>query len=152
MSDTCSRELKVARRLLLLVGVLTILFNAILLFRARDSIRQVMEDSNLTFDEEKLQQIEEDAMSRVVLIHGGQIGLGALFMVFSLLVKQFPAEVTVLSLVLYIGATFALVMFDPMTLQNEAPIRIAFVVALVWAMMAAITYARDGMDTPPSPA
>src|SRR5262249_52734377 len=142
---------KVARRILLIVGVLTILFNAVFLFRARDSIRQVMEDSNLTFDEAELQQIEEDAMSSVALIHGAQIGLGVLFMIFSLFVKQFPVEVTVLSLVVYIGATFTLVLFDPTTLQTEAMLRIAFIVALVWAMMAAITYARQRGGTTQSP-
>jgi hypothetical protein len=152
-----SKELKQARGILIVVGVLTVLFNAIDFAMVRSAFQDaVQKEINkrggpgmVVIDRAQLQR-EED---RVVLlgraIDGGFIALGVVFIVLGVVVYRFPVPATVAGLVLYLAGTLItvalLLALNPGALAAMSIgflIRIVFIVAFIKAVQAAIAYEK----------
>ena len=76
------------------------------------------------------------------MIYGLPVVLGLLFVIFGLIVKQFPVPITITSLVLYILATAAFGLLEPATLLQGFIIKIIIIFALIRSIKAARAY-RD---------
>jgi hypothetical protein len=145
------KKLNEARNILLFVGLLTIAFNAVFLALARDNVKKELENEiakaggrgNVQIDPVKLQEAEDHAVLIVTLVNGAAIVLGVLFVVFGLIVKRFPAPVTILSLVLYVGAILGFAMIEPSTLAGGLLIKIIVIVCLAKAIQAALAYEKE---------
>jgi hypothetical protein len=133
------KQLGQARAILIVIGILTVIFNLIDLVALHSQVSQLPAQAlNTGF---------------VVFAYGldlSLIALGILFVVFGVIIYRFPVPVTVLSLVLYILGT--LVTFGLIAAVNPAGlgamgfgiiIRIAIIVGLVKAVQSALAYERE---------
>jgi hypothetical protein len=145
------KKLNEARNILLFIGILTVLANGVLLALARDRIKNEIETEitkaggrgNVQIDPVRVQQVEDQAFRVAAAICGVGIALGVLFVVFGLIVKKYPVPVTILSLVLYIGAALGFAMLDPTTLAAGLIIKIIVIVFLAKAIQAALAYEKE---------
>jgi hypothetical protein len=126
-----SKKLKEVRGILLVVGILTVIVNLIDLFSAQSLLAKVG---------------RQDLLRLVYIIDGSFITAGALFIVFGLIIHQFPVPVTVLSLVLYVGANAVSLIIFPDQLKTVGAgffIRIVIIVALIKAIGTAVAYQKE---------
>jgi hypothetical protein len=145
-----TKHLKQARGILLTIGVLTLLFNVILFFAAESIVRgQIQAEVRKAgpgkqFDQARLREFEETVIRENKVVAALTSVLGVVFIVLGLTVKQFPVPATAIGLVLYIGASVAFAVYDPESLGGLAiVIKIAFIVALVKSLQAAIAYQKE---------
>jgi hypothetical protein len=81
------------------------------------------------------------------LFYGLPALLGLLFVVFGLIVKQFPVPITVTSLVLYVLATVAFGLLSPATLLQGIVVKVIFIIGLFRAIKAARAYQDHARQT-----
>jgi len=144
------KSLNSAKGILIVIGVLTVIFNGIQIPLARDQIHeainrevQKLQGQGMIVDQSKVKEAEDTAMRIALLILGGFIALGVLFIVLGLAIKSYPVPITVTSLVLYLaGAAFSFYL-DPEFVGFAAIIKIFIVIALVKAIQSAIAYERE---------
>jgi hypothetical protein len=144
-----SKQLNTARGLLIFIGVATILFNVIQLMIVKDQIKKGIDQEisarllpGQQVNEVERQKIENAAIVFAYILCGSLIFLGLLFVVFGLIVKLFPVPVTVISLVLYLGAIAVFAVLNPPSLGAGIIIKIFIVIALVKAIQSAIAYQK----------
>ena len=146
------KELKVARRILLIIGILTAGFNGLLLATVRDQAKQALDAEvrklppGQVADPVRLQQAEDRLVTYNSLFFGALTALGVLFVVFGIIIKMYPVQVTITSLVLYILVNVVVVILEPETLAPNmfaVFVKIAIVAALAKAVQAAIAYDRE---------
>jgi hypothetical protein len=143
------KKLGEARGILLFIGILTIIANGVLLALARDQIKKEIDKEVLkaggpaNVDPAQVKQAEDQAFALVALVNGVAIGLGVLFVVFGIIVKRFPVPITIISLVLYIGAGLGFAALNPASLAQGLIIKIIIVVALIRSIQAALAYERE---------
>jgi predicted RND superfamily exporter protein len=94
-------------------------------------------------DQAKRQELEDAAVRAGNLVAAGALALGVLFVVFGIIINHFPVPVTVLSLVLYIGAAAVFGILEPTTLAQGLVIKIIVIVALAKAIQSAIAYEKE---------
>jgi hypothetical protein len=123
--------------------------NAIFMGFARQQVRKELDaevakaGGPARVDAAKVKEIEENAVRFVYLVDGAAIALGIVFVIFAVVIRQYPVPVTVTSLVLYIGATVVFGLLDPHTLVQGIIIKIIMVVGLVKAIQAAVAYQKE---------
>lgn len=143
------KKLNSARTLLLVVGILTIVVNGVMLLimpqQVKDAINKEVAKAGpgMVVDQVKMREVEQTLLRLNYLISGGALALGVVFVIFGLIVKQYPVPVTILSLVLYIGAAAVFVLIDPETLLKGIIMKIIIVVLLVKSVQAAIAYENE---------
>jgi MFS family permease len=143
------KQLRRARNILIVVGVLQILVNGIMLALVPSQVKsQVNAELSKMRSQRVLSADEQRQLEQVVLrvafaVTGGLVFLGLVFVVFGFLVQRYPVPITVISLVLFIGVHVVLAVLDPSTLVMGWVIKIIFVVALVKALQAAVAYQRE---------
>jgi hypothetical protein len=150
------KQLNQARGILIAIGILTIVLNAIFLALARDQVEKEAEAEiakqggrgRVVINEAQFKQAKEEAVQFVIIANSVAIFLGVLFVIFGLIVKTFPVPVTVLSLVIYIGAVLVFGVLDPRTLGAGIIWKIIIVVALVKAIQTALAYEREKREQP----
>ena len=142
------KQLKVARNILIGVGILTILINA-----AQFAIIDKMVEEGLNkqvaklppgfvVDPVKFAQVKQSAVKIARMILGGIVGVGVLYVVFGLIIYKYPVPVTITGLTIYVGLTVILAIYGDYT-PVVLGIRIVVIVSLVKAVQAAIAYKRD---------
>ena len=94
-------------------------------------------------DQAKLDRARDSALRVGYLIGYTVIALGALFILFGLIVKRYPLPITIISLVLYLGATAVFAYLLPETLYAGFIIKIIVIVALAKAVQSAIAYESE---------
>lgn len=127
------KQLRLARGILLFVGVLTVAVNAYFVIKADDLVR------NLGIP----QQFHAEAVRTLQLYNGIALVLGIVFIILGIIVYQFPVPVTITGLVLYVGAAAVFGMIDPSTLKNGILVKILIVAGLASAIKAAIAYEKE---------
>lgn len=142
-------ELGKARRILLVVGVLTVLANI-----AGYLLAESLADTAIKVELAKQPGAMVDPAFREAVITATKVAsvlvglLGGLFVVFGLIVQKFPVPITVASLVLYIGQVAVLAVLAPASLLNAGIfVKVIIVVALVKAVQAAIAMQRDERES-----
>ena len=144
-----SKQLNTARGLLIFIGIATILFNIFQLLTVRNQVKKEMDEGGhaLVLPRQQIDAVErqniEDATIVVAYIFcGALIFLGLLFVIFGLIIKLFPVPVTVISLVLYLGAIAVFAVLNPASLGAGIIIKILIVIALVKAIQSAVAYQK----------
>jgi hypothetical protein len=140
-----AKQLNQARNILLAVGVLTILVNAFLLLNVRNEAKQAV--GFMRGDAAEIQRLEDHVVRMGAVIYGGVILLGILFVVFSLIIKLYPVQITITSLILYVGAAAIFAVLDPTTLMQGAIIKVIIIVGLAKAIQSAIAFERERRQT-----
>jgi hypothetical protein len=128
-------ELKQAQRILIVVGVLTMAVNSWGLFNLPNEIQQAIQQNQIAPAD--VEEFRQSVTISGYLIYGLPALLGLLFVVFGLIVKQFPVLITITSLVLYILATAAFGLLSPMTLAQGLIMKGIIIFGLFRAIKAA---------------
>ncbi|MEZ6123436.1 MAG: hypothetical protein R3C49_09710 [Planctomycetaceae bacterium] len=131
--STRSADLNSTRNVLFLIGGLTIALNAFMFANANDEVRNA-----------GVQAADHDRIVGIVrMIYGAAIALGTVFIISGALIKKYPVPLTILSLVLYVGATAGFAFLDPTTLVHGIIFKVIIVVALAKSVQTAMAYQRD---------
>ena len=144
-----AKQLKVARNIMLIVGVLTILFNVFMLANTKNEVEDAIKDQvkavrahGMQEDPASVQEFRVRATRICHLIYGALVVLGAVYVILGLLVHAYPVPATVLGLVLYIGSAAILGYLNPLSLAQGWLWKIIIVVALAKSIQAAVAYQR----------
>lgn len=128
-------ELKQAQRILIFIGVLTMAVNGFFLFSLPGMIEKEIQQNQIAPAD--VEEVRQAAMISGYLIYGSPALLGLLFVVFGLIIKQYPVPITITSLILYVLAVAAFGLLDPMTLVQGLIMKIVIIFGLVRAIKAA---------------
>ncbi len=128
--------------------MLTLAVNGFFLFNLPNEIQQAIQQNGIAPDE--VEQVRQDAMISGYLIYGLPALLGALFVVFGLIIKQYPVPITITSLVLYILAMAAFGLLEPASLATGIVIKIIVIFGLYRAIKAARAYQAHTQKPDPS--
>lgn len=152
-----TQELKKARGILWLVGILTIVMNGFMLFNAKSeletaanaelaksgtslaAIQSLPDAQRAEFD-----KVYASAFGKMQLIYGAGIALGIIFIICALLVEKKPVASTVTGLVLYLGHIAAVLAIDPTSLARGAIMKIFIVIGLVSSVKTALAIEKEG--------
>jgi hypothetical protein len=137
-------ELKQAQRILFVIGALTIAVNGFLLFNLPKEIQQAITQNQIAPSD--VEGFRQEATIMGYLFYGLPALLGVLFVIFGLIIKQFPVPITIASLVLYILATSAFGFLSPPTLLQGFLIKIIIIFGLFRAIKAARAYRAHTLD------
>jgi hypothetical protein len=154
------KNLNQARGTLIAIGILTIVVNGIQLFALRDMVKTEVnkmveterakaraQGMELMIDEAKLKEAVEAGTRVGYLIAYSVIALGVLFVIFGLIVKKFPVPITIISLVLYLGATAIFAFLSPETIAAGLIVKVIIIAGLAKAIQSAIAYESDRQVT-----
>jgi len=143
------KQLNVARGILFGVGILTIVVNLAQLAMVDNEIDKQLDQEaakivqqGRMIDQVKFAEIKQAAKRVGHLIMYGVIGLGALYIVFGLLIWKFPVPITIIALTIYVGSAVVFAILAPETLLAGIVVKVIIVVALVKAVQAAIAYQK----------
>jgi predicted RND superfamily exporter protein len=139
------KQLKQARNILLAIGVLTILVNAFLLANVRNEAKHVI--GGMPGGPAEIQRLEDHVVRVGAAIYGAVIFLGILFVVFGLIVRFYPVPITIISLILYVGAAAIFAVLDPTTLAQGAIFKVIIIVGLAKAIQSAVAFERERRQT-----
>lgn len=159
-----------ARDILLIVGVITIVTNAVhfvqlgpiageeiehsLLMRraSLSSSRDAEASANLDTAEARHRAVWEAVVQRARIGAPVAVGAGVLLVILGVLVQKLPVPITVAGLVLYLGSTAVQSRLDPQAPMQETKVIASIAVALGLAILAALGARRAASATPrPSP-
>lgn len=146
------KQLNVARNILIIVGILTLIGNGLCFANAKKETEQVVQKE---IRDVQARGQQPDPVSVVnerthilrfcKIIYGSAIGLGVVFVVLGFSVRSFPVPSTVLGLVLYISGVAIFGYLSSATLIQGIVFKVIIVVALIRSIQAAIAY-QKGMD------
>jgi hypothetical protein len=143
------KQLKQARTILFVVGVMQIIGSIIFISLAPGQIKQAL-DAEITkaggpgrVDPAAVQQVEANALRITQIVNGGFLLMGVLFIVFGFILPMYPVPVAVTSLVVFLGAQVIVALFNPASLAQGIIIKAIFVVALAKAVQAALADQRE---------
>src|SRR5262249_15763410 len=120
-----SKKLNQARWLLIIIGGITIVFNAILIATLRSQ----------GFDDQTVR------LNTIVGIF--TIVLGAVFVFLGIIVHAFPVAATVIALVLYVGATAIFGVLNPEFFVRGIIFKVIIIVGLSQGIVAAVAYQKE---------
>ena len=144
-----SKEIKGARTTLMVIGVLTLLVQAVLFAGSRKEVDQEIEKqirslpAGQVADPVMVEEFRSEILGAVRLIYGGGVVLGILFIVLGFLAPTYPVPATAGGLVLYIGSTAVFGYLDPSSLARGLIIKVIIVTGLFKAMQAAIAHQKE---------
>ncbi|MBI1914916.1 MAG: hypothetical protein HYS12_09300 [Planctomycetes bacterium] len=135
-----SKHLIQVRILLLAIGILTIVVNAVQFFMAEQLLDAELKKQGIAqVDPQK----KETAIRIIHLFAGGLMALGGLYIVFAMIVQEYPVAVTVSALVIYVGAAILFAVLNPASIIQGLVWKIVTVVALAKGIQAAIAYQKE---------
>jgi hypothetical protein len=145
-----AKQLKTARAIMIIVGVLTIAFNGFMFVNTHNEVDQVVQKQIQELHAKGMMEVQasvEEFRHRVTLfcqmIYGATVALGVIFVILGIMVYTYPVPATVLGLVLYIGAAAIFAFLNPASLVQGVILKIIVVVALVKSIQAAVAYQRS---------
>jgi hypothetical protein len=144
-----TKEIRNARSILLVIGVLTLLLNGFLFSQAPDEVqveidKQIKErPAGQVADPEKVAELKDEWVRATRAIYGGGAAFGLAFIVLGILAPKHPVPCTIGGLVLYIGGYAIFGYLDPSSLTQGILIKIIIVSALFKAMQAAIAHQKE---------
>lgn len=131
--STRDYDLGKTRNILFIIGGLTIALNGYMFMNAENEVRQL-----------GLAGAEYDrVLGFCRIVYGAAVLLGGVFVVSGALLKQFPVPLTILCLVLYVGATAGFAYLNPASLMSGIIFKVIIVVSLGKAVQTALAYQRD---------
>ncbi len=153
-----SKELKRARNILVIIGILTVVANGIYASKAKTDVDKVIDKQvaevrakGMVVDTEQVNRVRTSAVRITYLVHGGATLLGVAFIVLGFMVKSFPVPATILGLILYLAGAAIFAYIDPTTLAQGLFFKIIVIVSLFASVKAALGYQRS-LDANPAAA
>jgi hypothetical protein len=144
-----SKEIKNARGILLVIGVLTLLLNGFLFSQAGDEV-QVEIDKQIkalpagqVADPVKVAALKDEWVRATRAIYGGGLVVGIGFVILGIMVSTYPVPCTIGGLVLYIGGYAVFGYLNPASLTQGLIIKVIIVAGLYKAMQAAIAHQKE---------
>jgi hypothetical protein len=144
------KQLNTAKWIMIVVGVLTIGVYIFLYMNVEKMIDQELARelqkrgiARNQLDQAAFNEARASEINTNRLIYMISIGLGVVYLVLGLLVKQYPVPMTITGLALYVGTALVSVALDPMNLVRGIIVKVIIVVALVKAVQAALAYERE---------
>jgi hypothetical protein len=150
-----SKQLRQARGLLIGIGVLTIIVNAIAIGMVRDQAKKAIDAKiaeerknvpagmELQIDPVKVKELEDQVVRVSQLIGGALIALGVLYIIFGIVINRYPVPVTIISLVLFVGVNAVFAVIEPKVLVQGVIWKILIIVVLVKAIQSAVAYEKE---------
>lgn len=145
-----STQLKSAKTVLFVIGVLTIIANGFFAVLAESAVKNQFDKEiregqaqGLEFDQAKVQELQDAAVLTTRIFNGAFILLGVVFVVFGFIVEIYPVPVTILALILYGAGNAVTAIIDPTMIAKGLIIKIFIIVALVKALQAAIAFQKE---------
>lgn len=141
-----SKKLNQVRVLLIILGILMAVVHAIFLANARSRYE---DEAKKIFGpmapRAMVKAIVDDAVSKETPIRIGYIACGCLFIVFGIIVHKYPLPITILGLVMYIGAIFVGYMLsqDPKTLYQGAILKLLIIGGLISGIQTAVAIEKE---------
>src|SRR6187401_2511237 len=138
-----TKELKSARTVLIVVGVIQLLVGAFELSRARQEfdrgIEQAVKERGPEFvvDRAAADRLFDENKVLVYALVSIPVVLGVFFLVMAAIVFRFPVGVTLSSLIVYIVAHVATAVVDPTQIASGIILKVIFIVILVKAYKSA---------------
>ena len=133
------KQLNSARATLIVIGVLSLIVNAVLIAMIPGQLRNEFQQNGQQLDPQQMAIATSIAMA----VQGLFAFLGVVFIVCGVLVKRFPVACTVTALVLYVLSSLATAALDPSMLARGIIVKIVIVVALFKAVQAALAYQKE---------
>jgi hypothetical protein len=153
------KELKTARVIYIVIGLLTIGAN---IFTYSEMPAMVdaqitkelvpLQGQGMTIDPVAVAELRASAIRASQLAAIGFIAIGAIYLVFAAIVEKYPVPITISGLVIYIASTAIMAIFEPMSLVQGIIIKVLFVVGLLKAVQAALSYERSRKELETAPA
>jgi hypothetical protein len=143
-----NKHLTNAKRILITVGVLTVLVNVGMLVFARTLVREQLDkelkaEGIAGLDPAKMEELIDEALPGIYLVQGAFLGIGVVFVILGLFMHAHPVLMTVLGLGIYIGSMPVMAVVDPTTLTRGIILKIIIIVALAKALTAARAAQRE---------
>jgi hypothetical protein len=144
-----AKQLKSARVIMIIVGVLTIAVNTFMFLNTRNAVEQELQQElnemrakGMFLPQGALEELRHRAILSNQIMFGATAALGVVFVILGMMVYTYPVPVTILGLVLYIGAAAVFGFIEPMTLAQGWFFKIIVIVALVKSVQAAVAYQK----------
>jgi hypothetical protein len=144
------KKLRTARGLLLFIGILTVVVNAVMFGIIEKQIDEQIEkeiakvrQQGMIVDQAKVEEVRSTAIRVARVVQGAAIALGVVFVFLGIMVYRYPVPVTVTALILYIGATAVFGLLDPATLATGLIVKIIIVIALIHSLRTAVAYQQE---------
>ncbi len=144
------QSLRNARRILIFIGAMTVLFNVFMLAQSESEVREAISAelrsqgiSDAQVDHTKLEEARATALRLTRLIYAGTMGLGLVFIALGVMIYRAPVAITVTGIVLYVASNIVFALLDPTSLVRGAIIKIIIIVAMGKAISAAVAYQRS---------
>ena len=139
------KELKSARVIMFIVGVLTVAVNMFVFSSAEGAVQKEIDQPGPGFeiDPVEMAELKEQAVGATKLISGGGLLLGIIFVACGALVYRYPVPATITALALYLASLAIFGMMDPTQLAKGLIIKFFIVAGLFKAVQAAIAYQKE---------
>jgi hypothetical protein len=143
-------QLRQARTILIVIGVLTALVNGGMMAAAPRLVHEAVQKEveairarGEEVDMEGVAEAEKGLVRQNYLFMGAGVAIGILFIAFGLFVERAPVPITIASLVIYIGSMGVYGMLDPSTLARGLLIKLIVIGALFKSVQAALATERE---------
>ena len=155
-----SKQLRTARIILIIVGSLTLVINAVVFAMAPGMADDVIaaevtkaRSQGLQIDEAKVAEARSRLTAVLRVIDSAYAATGVLFILFGIAIYIKPVPITITSLVIYVGSHAVVGFFSPVALLNGLLVKILIIVSLFKAIQSAIAYERErsASSTAPPP-
>lgn len=144
------KQLKTARTIMIVVGVLTIVISGIVLAIIPSQVKKEIDAEvskikaqGMVIDQAEVKAAEQQEVRARYLVTGVGLALGVVFVILGLLVYQYPVPATLLGLVLYVADYVIFGLMNPQMLYQGIIVKIIIVACLVKALQAAIAYEKQ---------
>ncbi len=135
-------QLKSARIIMIIVGVLSVAVNAGMFYLADQQIDKEIQD--LAAQGMAVEQSAVDAvrMQNTIIIGSGAL-LGIVFIVLGIMVYTFPVPCTIAGLVLYVGSAVVFGLLDPTTIARGIILKVFITLGLFKSVQSAFAYEAE---------
>jgi hypothetical protein len=143
------KELKSARVIMFVIGVLSVAVNMFVFSSAEGEVQKEIDKEvaklgpGFEVDHEKVAALKTQAVGATHLVSGGGMVLGMVFVACGLLVQRHPVPATITALTLYLASIAIFGLVNPASLASGLIIKFFIVVGLFKAVQAAIAYQKE---------
>ncbi|MEN6459227.1 MAG: hypothetical protein ABFC63_09880 [Thermoguttaceae bacterium] len=143
------KQLKTARIILIIVGILTVAGNGLMLGNVNNEVDRTIQKQvdalraqGQQADGASVAEFRDRNIRYCRIIYGSALVFGVVFIALGIAVYTYPVPCTVLALVLYVGAAAIYGFLSPETLKNGMLVKIVIIIALAKSVQAAVAYRK----------
>lgn len=143
------KELKSARVIMFVIGILSVAVNLFFFVSAESDVQSEIDKQiaklgpGFVPDPVKIAALKQQAVGTTHLINGGATILGMVFIACGVLVQKHPVPATITALALYLAGNAIFGLVNPSSLGSGLIVKIFIVLGLFKAVQAAIAYQKE---------